>query len=124
MSNTHTRRNRIPGFINGSKLKRYYGPLPLEALLTTRQREVEAKLKASEGRMARLETDLRNAQAKLKRQDDTHPAAMARSIDPKAVTTHLPCFVNGIPLTTVIDNGASLTLFSFETWEHLGFPNL
>ena len=42
--------------------------------------------------MARLETDLRNEQAKLKRQGDTHPAAMARLIDPKAVTTHLPCF--------------------------------
>ena len=114
----------IPGFINGSKLKRYYGPLTLEALLTARQREVEAKLKASEGRMARLETDLRNAQAKLKRQGDTHPATIARLMNRKAAMTHLPCFANGIPLTTMIDTGASLTLVSFETWEHLGSPNL
>ena len=114
----------IPGFINGSKLKRYYGPLTLEALLITRQREVEAKLKASEGRMARLETDLRNAQAKLKRQSDTHPVAIAKLIDPNVVTTHLPCIANGIPLRAVVDTGASLTLFSFEMWEHLGSPNL
>ena len=45
-------------------------------------------------------------------------------MDPKAVTTHLPCFANDIPLTTVIDTGASLTVYSFETWEHLGSPNL
>jgi hypothetical protein len=74
--------------------------------------------------MARLETDMRNAQAKLKRQSDTHPAAIAKLIDPNVVTTHLPCFVNGIPLRAVIDTGASLTLFSFEMWEHLGSLNL
>ena len=74
--------------------------------------------------MARLETDLRNAQAKLKKQGDAHPTAIARSMDSKVVTTHIPCFANGIPLTAVIDTGASLTLVSFETWEHLGSPNL
>ena len=74
--------------------------------------------------MARLETNLHNAQAKLKRQGEAHPAAIARSMDPNVMKTHLPCFADGVPLTAVIDTGASLTLFSFEMWEHLGFPDL
>ena len=45
-------------------------------------------------------------------------------MDANAVTTHLPCFADGVPLTTIFDIGVSLTLFSFETWEHLGFPDL
>ena len=61
MSNTALEGIDIPGFINGSKLKCYYRPLTLEALLTARQQEVETQLKAFKGRMTQLETNLRNA---------------------------------------------------------------
>ena len=67
-----------------------------------------AKLKASEDRMARLKTDLHNAQANKKRQGHTYPATVAKSMDSNAMTTHLSCFVDGVPLTAVIDTRASL----------------
>ena len=67
----------IPGFINGSKIKRYYEPLTLKALLTTQQR----KFKACKGHMSWLKTDLHNAQVKLKKHSDIKPVAIGRQMD-------------------------------------------
>mgnify|MGYP000011050061 CR=1 FL=1 len=91
----------ILGFINGSKLKHYYGPLTHKALLASWQRDVDAKLKAFKVRMARLETDLHNTHSKLKQQGETHPVATAT-----LTISMIP--INDSTLMAIVDTRSSL----------------
>ena len=114
----------MEGYINGSKLKRFYGPLTLHALQTIHRNQRKKKEEKRAQLQARLEAKEREIKEKSRRMTlykGTLENADIGDDEPQVEPARIPLTLKvtdkaTFGLESLIDLGASHNFISFEAW--------
>ena len=117
----------MEGYINDSKLKRFYGPLTLHALQTIHGNQRRKKEEKSALQRARQEAKEREAKEKSKRMtlykgtlEDEDLGDEEPQVEPARIPLTLKITDEAtFGLESLIDPGASHNFISFEAWQTL-----
>ena len=117
----------MEGYINGSKLKRFYGPLTLHALQTlhgNQRRKREEKLAQQRAREEAKEREIKEMSQTTTLSEGTFQGQDLGDDEPHIAPARIPLMLKiteeaTFGLESLIDPGASHNYISFEAWQTL-----